>query len=136
MTDFACAILFDGRRILLGKRAPHRRAYPNCWDVIGGRVEAGETIDAALIRELAEEIGVVPTAFVPLLTIIDHNNPQARDGGVYHFYRVTAWTGTPGMLNDEHSELRWFPIAEAAGLTDLPMEEYRALFRLLMPAAS
>ena len=132
MADFACAILYKDARILLGRRAPHRLAYPNCWDVIGGRVEAGETIHGALIRELGEEIDVVPTVFTPLATIIDTKNPQARDGGVYHFFRVTAWTGgPPSMKNDEHTELRWFAIAEAVQLADLAMEDYRDLFATL-----
>ncbi len=61
MRDYACAILLRDGLILLGKRSPHRKAYPNCWDVIGGRVEQGETIDAALHRELGEEIGIAPS---------------------------------------------------------------------------
>ena len=52
----------DGR-VLLGKRSPRRRACANSWDVIGGRVEAGETLGEGLRRELNEEIGIVPVAW-------------------------------------------------------------------------
>lgn len=48
----------DGR-LLLGLRAAHKKAFPGCWDVIGGHVEAGETPEAAMRRELLEEIGIV-----------------------------------------------------------------------------
>ena len=63
MTDLACAILMRNGEILLAKRAADKRLYPNHWDLVGGHVEAGESVDAALIREVEEEVGVTPTAF-------------------------------------------------------------------------
>jgi 8-oxo-dGTP diphosphatase len=129
MNHYACAILFDGQRILLGKRAPHRRAYANRWDVIGGKLEAGETILQALARELGEEIGVTPTHSAALTSLVD-NSPEARGGATYHFFVVTGWTGgEPRMANDEHSELAWFTIDEARALPDLAIDAYRKLFR-------
>jgi 8-oxo-dGTP diphosphatase len=50
MRHYACAILLDEERILLGKRAPHRKAYPGCWDVIGGRVAGPFSSDYAVPR--------------------------------------------------------------------------------------
>ena len=41
MRHYACALLLRDGRILLGKRSPHRRAYANKWDVIGGLVAGG-----------------------------------------------------------------------------------------------
>ncbi len=129
MNHYACAILFDGTRILLGKRAAHRRTYANRWDVIGGKVEAGETIPNALAREMSEEIGVTPTHSKLLTSLVD-NSPEARGGATYHFYVVTGWTGgAPRMANDEHSKLAWFTIDDASGLPDLAIEQYRKLFR-------
>lgn len=57
MPDYACAILLQRGRILLGLRVPHRRAYANKWDVLGGKVESGETVEMALAREPGAEIG-------------------------------------------------------------------------------
>ena len=74
MYHYACGVLVDGSRILLGKRASHRRAYPNCWDVVGGKVEDGETVDAALVRELNEELGIALVKARPLGTIEDPNS--------------------------------------------------------------
>ena len=48
----------DGK-ILVQKRGPNRRLFPNCWDVsFGGHVEPGETIYEAMKRELFEETGL------------------------------------------------------------------------------
>ena len=129
MRHYACAILLRERRILLGKRAPHRKAYPNCWDVIGGRVEAGETLDAALHRELGEEIGIAPVSYQRLCSVVD-NGPQERGGAVYHMHLVHAWTGgEPVMANSEHTVLAWFPVDEACALPGLALAEYAGVFR-------
>ncbi|MEU9100173.1 NUDIX domain-containing protein [Streptomyces sp. NPDC048361] len=39
------------------RRGPQRRLFPDCWDIVGGHVEAGESLLVALARELAEETG-------------------------------------------------------------------------------
>ncbi len=129
MRHYACAIPVKDGRILLGKRAPHRKAYPGCWDVIGGRVEDGETVEQALHRELGEEIGIVPVAWEGLCSVVD-TGPQERGEATYHMYVVHAWTGDgPAMMNDEHSTLAWFTVAEACALPGIALDAYRAVFR-------
>ncbi len=51
----ACAILDDDNRILLAKR-PEGKAFAGLWEFPGGKVEVGETLEQALIRELREEL--------------------------------------------------------------------------------
>ncbi len=50
----------DRRRVVLLRRAPWKAFAPNRWTGIGGRVEAGEAVEAAARRELEEETGLRP----------------------------------------------------------------------------
>ena len=112
------AILVRNGAVLLARRSAHRAAYPELWSFPGGHVELGETLEAALVREVGEEIGVVPVMFSPLGTIANPN-ADPTDPVTYHFFAVQAWTGDePYALGDEHSELGWFDLPTAPGLPD------------------
>lgn len=50
----------------------------------------------------------------------------------YHMFGVTGWKGEPAILDDEHTELTWFELAEAASLPFLALEAYRPLLRGLI----
>jgi 8-oxo-dGTP diphosphatase len=100
MNHYACAILLRDGKILLGKRAAHRRAYPNCWDVIGGKVGDGEAVDIALSRELSEELGITPVDYVSIGSVED-NNPHARGLSTYHLFVVRGWTGGDPTARDD-----------------------------------
>lgn len=125
MILIACAIFFRGDQILLGRRAPHKAAYPNCWDVIGGHVDPGETIEQALIREAEEEVGLIPRQF---------RQVQAIWHGAYchHLFAVSVWDGDePKLLGDEHTEIGWFTRHAACALVPLALTEYPAIFQQL-----
>ncbi len=51
-------ILDDKGRILLMRRSSNSKTYPNCWGLVAGWMEWGETIEEALKREAMEEVGV------------------------------------------------------------------------------
>src|SRR4026207_172442 len=53
----ACALIDADGRVLLAKRPPGR-PLAGLWEFAGGMVEPGETPEAALIRELEEELGI------------------------------------------------------------------------------
>ena len=89
--DCACGLLIANDRILLGRRTADRRIYPNVWDVIGGHLEPGETLEEALIREVEEEIGVTPTAFSRLTTIAEPN-PDINGNRAFYSLRHTFET--------------------------------------------
>jgi 8-oxo-dGTP pyrophosphatase MutT (NUDIX family) len=58
MTDVALALLRRGDRWFLQRRDPANAVLPGLWEFPGGKVEAGETPEAALARELREEVGL------------------------------------------------------------------------------
>jgi 8-oxo-dGTP diphosphatase len=124
VTDIVNAVLVRGGCVLLARRSAARKAYPGLWSFPGGHVEGGESFEQALHRELREEVGIVPADYRPLAPIVDPNVATTT----YRMYSVTAWYGEPEILDEEHSELRWFPLNAAASLPDLALEAYRPLF--------
>ena len=109
-----------------GHRSPDRPAYPNVWDLFGGHVEIGETIEAALARELDEELQITPVAYEPLTELAE---PDGSPYGPmrYTVFKVTAWTGPgPLLTGDEHTKIAWFTPDEAAQ-ADLGHPAYRKL---------
>lgn len=115
----AGALLIDpAGRMLLGLRAAHKRAAPLHWDILGGHVEPGETVEAALTRELLEELGVQPVRFHLLDALVERSDDGAPQA-VHHVYAVTQWSGgDPRNVSDEHAEIRWFTIGEVHKLTN------------------
>jgi 8-oxo-dGTP diphosphatase len=123
MQDIVNAIFVRAGTVLLSRRSPGRKAYPNCWSFPGGHVEPGEP---------REEVGVTPITFRKLGTF-DEPTPRINGEVVYHFYAVSEWAGgEPRLIGDEHSELRWFSIGEACGLPDLALPEYSAILSRLV----
>ena len=125
--EYACALILCKNHVLLGRRAHFRAAYPECWDVIGGKIEMGETPQAALTRELGEEIGITPLQPAYVEQIADLNM-DAGHPPIYHFFKVTEWQGgTPKISNHEHSHLNWFSLQQACDLSNLALPQYREL---------
>ena len=123
MKHCACGILIAEGRILLGKRSPGRKLRPNRWDMIGGHQENGESLDQTLRWEFEEEIGVTLTEFSELAALAEPA-PEVHGERAYHVFAVTAWRGPgPAMRGDEHTEIRWFAMAEALAL-DLAHPRY------------
>lgn len=108
--DLVGALLVRGDRVLLGRRSPDRAWLAGAWGVFGGHIEAGESAETALRRELDEELGIVPLRMRRLETI-------GRDGPEpwrMQLYVVTAWEGEPHNRRPrEHAEIRWCTRVEA-----------------------
>ncbi len=124
--DCAVALIVADGGVLLGHRSPDRPFYPDVWDLFGGHVEAGETIEAALARELDEELQITPVAYKQLTELAE---PEASPNGRlrYTVFKVTSWTGPgPVLTGDEHTEIAWFAPAEA-NQADLAHRAYEKL---------
>ena len=124
------AMLIGGcGQVLLGLRASWKTIWPDHWDTIGGRVEAGESLNEALIREVQEEIGVTPVVFA-LIATMRERQPERYGDALHHVYAVTRWDGgMPQNVSNEHSELKWFDVAEMSRLTRIVDGDYPQLAR-------
>ena len=112
MNEVVTGILLRTDRVLLVKRAASRTFYPGVWDFPGGHLEEGEAPEQALVRELAEEIGVAPAEYRELPVHL-----LEADGLLGHSYWVMRWTGTPINLQaHEHSEIAWVHLSDVAQL--------------------
>ncbi|MGF1477369.1 MAG: NUDIX hydrolase [Geminicoccaceae bacterium] len=102
------AVVFDGTDLLLIKRAKPPRVGQ--WSLPGGAQELGETVDAAVRREVKEEagIGIGPTRLVDIVDLIDRD-PSGRVSVHYTLIDVTA----PALSRDlsagsDAMDARWF----------------------------
>ncbi len=112
IVETAAGLLVDGQgRVLLGLRASWKRVAPDLWDAIGGRVEPGETMEMALVRELREEIGVEAERF-HWLASIPEPRPDLYGQALHHVFAVDRWRGEAFNACDEHVEIGWFTEAE------------------------
>jgi len=117
----ACALVDVDRRILLAQRPPGK-PMAGLWEFPGGKVDAGETPEATLVRELAEELGVEtsPKCLAPL-TFASH----AYDD--FHLlmplYVCRRWSGMP--VGREGQALKWVRAVDLRGYpmpaADLPL---------------
>ena len=99
----ACALVDPDGRVLIAKR-PQGKSMAGMWEFPGGKVEHGETPEAALIRELHEELGIdVTLACLAPLTFASH----AYD--TFHLlmplYVCRRWKGQ--VIAHEGQEFAW-----------------------------
>ena len=115
MLIVVAAALIDPARGVLMQQRPPTSQHGGLWEFPGGKVEPGESLRAALIRELDEELGiaVTPGALTPLSFAAV---PLAGDELALLLFRCTAWSGVPHAL--EASAIRW---VDAAACVALPM---------------
>lgn len=111
----ACALVDTDRRVLIAQR-PEGKNFAGLWEFPGGKIEQDETPEAALIRELGEELGIeTKQACLAPLSFASHTYGEG-----FHLlmplYVCRKWRGTP--IAHEHSALKW---VRPQRLRDYPM---------------
>jgi mutator protein MutT len=99
--DVVAAIIRNDGKILITKRRDNVH-LANLWEFPGGKVEAGESLEGALQREILEEIGIKIRVNSEFL-IIDHDYPTKSVR--LHFFDCSVLEGVPSPL--DVADLRW-----------------------------
>jgi len=110
----ACALVDADRRVLIAQR-PEGKPMSGLWEFPGGKIEAGESPESALIRELAEELGIgtkqaclAPLAF----SSFTYDNVHL----LLPLFVCRKWSGNPQPR--EHAAIEW---VKPQRLRDYPM---------------
>ncbi|WP_114522128.1 (deoxy)nucleoside triphosphate pyrophosphohydrolase [Altererythrobacter sp. ZODW24] len=116
----AAAIAGADGRVLLHRR-PEGKAHAGLWEFPGGKVETGESPRCALVREIAEELGLTlfETDLSP--TAIAQSEARGADPDiVILLYSARRWQGEPQAL--EGNEWAWFTADQAHALDKPPLD--------------
>ncbi len=125
----ACALIDADGRVLLAKR-PAGRPLAGLWEFPGGKVEPGETPEAALVRELYEELGikVAPKCLAPL-SFASHGYEAFHL--LMPLYACRKWEGE--VTARQGQELAWVRAKRLADYAMPPADEpLKAVLRDLL----
>ena len=117
MTEVVAALIWQGERFMICQRPAHK-ARGLLWEFVGGKVEPGETKEAALIRECREELGVT-VAVGDLYMELTHVYPDLTVH--LSLFHAVITEGTPTLL--EHNDLRWITRREIPDYAFCPADE-------------
>ena len=117
MTEVVAALIRSGGRFLICKRPAHK-ARGLLWEFVGGKVEPGETPEAALVRECREELGV-GVRVNGLFTAVTHVYPDLTVHLSVYWTEIVS--GEPKLL--EHADLRWIAPEEIPAFDFCPADE-------------
>jgi 8-oxo-dGTP diphosphatase len=100
--EVAVGVLIDAEGGFLLTSRPEGKVYAGYWEFPGGKLEAGESVEQALRRELHEEIGITIGPVQPWkIEIVDYPHARVR----LHFCTVFEWTGEFEMR--ERQQMAW-----------------------------
>jgi 8-oxo-dGTP diphosphatase len=108
VVDVAVGVLLrpDGDFLLTSR--PTGKVYEGYWEFPGGKLEAGETVEQALRRELYEEIGITIGAAHPWkVELVDYPHALVR----LNFCKVFDWTGELHMREGQQFAWQRLPVA-------------------------
>ena len=117
VTEVVAALIWDGDKFLACQRPAHK-ARGLLWEVVGGKIEPGETKQQALIRECREELAVelsVGDVFMEVL----HEYPDITVRLTLFHAGIVA--GTPQKL--EHNDIMWLHPGDIPGYEFCPADK-------------
>ena len=105
--DVAVGVLIDAEGRFLMTSRPEGKVYAGYWEFPGGKLEAGESVEAALRRELHEELGIVIGEVHPWqVELVDYPHARVR----LHFCKVYDWQGEFEMREAQTMSWQTLPV--------------------------
>ena len=102
------AVIFQNEKVLCVQRAEHEKEYVSLkWEFPGGKVEAGEQFEEALVREIREELSV-DIEISKFFMTVEHTYPNFHL--VMHVYRCDLTEGE--VILNEHVDMKWLKVDE------------------------
>ena len=117
ITEVVAALIWRGDRFLACQRPAHK-ARGLLWEFVGGKVEAGETKEEALIRECREELGITIRVGEKRMELI-HEYPDLTVR--LSLFNACIPEGEPQRL--EHNDIRWITVEEIDSLEFCPADQ-------------
>ncbi|MFS0772213.1 (deoxy)nucleoside triphosphate pyrophosphohydrolase [Sphingomonas sp. 1P08PE] len=114
--EVAAAIIIHDRRVLVTRRAPGQK-MAGLWEFPGGKVEPGETVEACIVRELAEELGIATVAGRILMRNLHH-----YPGGAIELVAVLVGIDAGTIALSVHDAVHWATAADLARLDLAPAD--------------
>ena len=117
MTEVVAALIWQGDKFMICQRPAHK-ARGLLWEFVGGKVEAGETKEQALIRECREELAVT-LAVGDVFMHVTHEYPDLT----VHLtlFNAIIAEGEPQRL--EHNDIQWISTSEIPKYEFCPADE-------------
>lgn len=110
VVDVAVGVLVRADGAFLLTSRPVGKVYAGYWEFPGGKLEAGESVEQALRRELQEEIGITITAAQPWrVELVDYPHSLVR----LHFCKVFDWSGDMQMREAQDFAWQQLPVQVA-----------------------
>ncbi len=105
--DVAVGVLIDAEGRFLMTSRPESKVYAGYWEFPGGKLETGEGVEAALRRELHEELGIVIGEVHPWqVELVDYPHARVR----LHFCKVCDWQGEFEMREAQAMSWQTLPV--------------------------
>ena len=108
--EVAVGVLIKPNGDFLLTSRPPGKVYESYWEFPGGKIEAGESVEQALRRELIEEIGITIGPVVPWkVALVDYPHALVR----LNFCKVFVWTGELHMREGQSFAWQSLPVTVA-----------------------
>ena len=115
--EVVAALIWQGDRFMICQRPAHK-ARGLLWEFVGGKVEAGESKEAALVRECREELNVT-VAPQGVFMDVTYDYPDITVHLTLFSARIAS--GTPQKI--EHNDIRWITPAEIPNYPFCPADQ-------------